>query len=590
MKKDKEFREFVGCDGVRLPIEVQLHVAKLELDYNTPSIYYSIHQSMAPIKSTSHSRLKICLSILLITSVPAAVFGFSPFDTQIHSVKRRRPRTTRSSPSALHLIEEKIKKPFGFFLPKRVHNGAGIKKSQLATSHHADAKVRVKENFPKEMMKNRTDFEMAIMSTLAITVPAGVVISLAMSAEDTPKLVQETSNFFRDILSQSSGTILAEEGADILEDSIEQLGVTAYNVFDAAFPTSATDVVSIALGEGIAAGIGGVVTFAAGIGFKTKGLIQNGWGNVLADYNSTASRNEASVDGFIAGAVADTDYFITRAAAVPLLGALGLPSFLGVIVATVPSQLIKLSARQREQRLMEDELMETLLVEDKMKKRKPFFQFGFKEPAVAAQEVSIERPVRITPGSANQIDVVEIFGDVVKWLEYDVLVNQFTGMLGEIPSGLESFAFGFLAALSSQLWGDAIYRFTDYGLEFNREAARARSIKDSFTKYMLACASSATLFGVYESVRGPVSTVIAELLSGGVDSCLGSKDFNVCIETFMTYNPAEATAEGQARAFFVAAATLLARFDDFSLDGGVNGEEFAELVRAVAVQLYNLFT
>lgn len=108
------------------------------------------------------------------------------------------------------------------------------------------------------MMENRTDFEMAIMSTLAITIPTGVILTLASSVEDAPQLSEETANFIRDMLSLSTGNDvavnnLAAEGVELLGDSIEQLEAMSLNVIDAAFPTTATDVISIAIGEGIAA-------------------------------------------------------------------------------------------------------------------------------------------------------------------------------------------------------------------------------------------------------------------------------------------------------------------------------------------------
>lgn len=55
------------------------------------------------------------------------------------------------------------------------------------------------------------------------------------------------------------------------------------------------------------------------------------------------------------------------------------------------------------------------------------------------------------------MDPIRMFSDITKWLEYDVLVKDFGGML--VPSSLipassawESAAFGSVAALSSQLY------------------------------------------------------------------------------------------------------------------------------------------
>eukprot|EP01083_Nonionella_stella_P132426 402635_1 len=135
------------------------------------------------------------------------------------------------------------------------------------------------------------------------------------------------------------------------------------NVFDAAVPTSAVDVISIALGEGIAGAIGGFVSFILSSTAKTKGLIKKAFNG-----NAIGSEAEARAgESLVSSAIADTDYFLTRAAAMPLLGAVGLPTFLGVFVATIPSQLVKLSARQKERRQREEYYMDLLLEEERIR-------------------------------------------------------------------------------------------------------------------------------------------------------------------------------------------------------------------------------
>ena len=54
--------------------------------------------------------------------------------------------------------------------------------------------------------------------------------------------------------------------------------------------------------------------------------------------------------------------------------------------------------------------------------------------------------------------------------------------------------------------------------------------------------SPATLFGIYESTRLPISNFISSILSGGVDSCFGNNNISI------------GKVERRARAFFVAAA------------------------------------
>ena len=353
------------------------------------------------------------------------------------------------------------------------------------------------------------------------------------------------------------------------------------------------------------------------------------------------------VEGIVTEAVADSDYFITRAAALPLFEALGIPpiaaTLASVLLATVPYEFIKISAKQKRGRDEENRLMNALLEEERerrtMEGKKRMGLFGpllsnvdkgsstgddigqslnSKEnkgrkltvlsslplassersksltttmpTTTATINVDTETsPKKVVPGTANAVDFVELFSDITKWLEYDVLSNDFSRKLTwnnmPINSGLESAIFGFLAALSSQLYADLIYRNSEYGLESNREESRNRSLEGWASLYSTKCLSAAALFGVYETVRIPVSTFISNLLTGGVDSCLGSKDFDLCLETYMIDNPADPTREAQIRSVIVAAINLIDRINLDLNNGNVDVTEFG---RSLAVQLYSL--
>mmetsp|Transcript_18365 Transcript_18365/g.27887 ORF Transcript_18365/g.27887 Transcript_18365/m.27887 type:complete len:660 (+) Transcript_18365:264-2243(+) len=515
--------------------------------------------------------------------------------------------------------------PKNFFKTIKENNTAptittsALKNSATINKSASNANSNPKKNFmgmdmdmdmdmPKEMwdemMAERTDFEMSVMSTLAITVPIGIIATLAMTGEETA-FMSSTEAFIRDLLSLSATadtTLLTEDGIDLIEDGIETLEAMSINVYEAAMPTSAVDVISVALGEGIAASIGACVSFILSSTAKTKGLIKKA-------FNGDAISSEAEAragENLVSSAIADTDYFLTRAAAMPLLGAVGLPSFLGVFVATIPSQLVKLSARQKEQRQREEFYMDVLLKEERIRaeqNKNPFANMfkgeqqlkkeeeerqQLRGAAINGDSSAIPMPIlsdmNVTPGAANQIDFVEIFGDITKWLEYEVLANElggtfvFNGMA--VPSGIESGVFGFLASLSSLLYSDIIYRYFDAGLDVNREAARARGARDTAVLYLVRCFSAATLFGVYETVRQPISRLIVNFLSGGVDSCLGSADYDLCLETFFIVNTPDASFEGEMRAFAVSAMNLLERLSE----APIGSEEFT---RSVIVQIYS---
>ena len=69
--------------------------------------------------------------------------------------------------------------------------------------------------------------------------------------------------------------------------------------------------------------------------------------------------------------------------------------------------------------------------------------------------------------------------------------------------------------------------------------------------YATKCLSAATLFGVYEAVRAPTSRALSQFVSGGVGGCVGSQDFDLCIETYLIDNPPSATLGANFRATVV---------------------------------------
>ena len=525
-----------------------------------------------------------------------------------------------SFPSPLSTIDPIKRKS-----PNIAHAPHGMKGHNNAMNKLKNMAVAASDSF-EVMMDNRTDFEMAATSALALSLPTGVIITLAMNG-DSPMESSET--FVRDLTQlwndfsmgdgQDFAEVISADGLELFEDGVQSIGKVSFNVFDAAVPTTAVDVLSIALGEAIAGFIGGLATYSVAILLRAKGFRENIVQKLEQDYDKKKSEisfnnlfsagqdsDNSMTNGLVTEAVADTDYFLTRAAATPLLGAFGLSpgaaSLISVFVASVPYQFIKISRRQRENREREDRLLKSLLANEKLKK-KPLYRFFRIKPPVDLDLVSIngrtiDSSIQTTTdlakefntGAANKIDLVELFADITKWLEYDVLSNDFAGSLkwhhNPINSGVESAAFGFMSALSSQLYADVIYRNTDYGLKTNRLASRARSLQDTLSLYSIKCLSAATLFGTYETVRLPISSFITNLLSGGVDSCLGSKDFNLCLETYMFDNPAEASTEAQLRSLIVAGMNLI---DRVNLDMSNENVNMLELGRSLSVQLYSIF-
>ena len=116
----------------------------------------------------------------------------------------------------------------------------------------------------EDVMANRTDFEMAVMSAVVITIPLTVLITLAVSGEVGESIKSLFKEIGQDITSFSGGE-LSEDSMELLGDSID-IGA---NIMEAAVPSSVTDLISLALGESIAGGIGALATYLLQISLKT---------------------------------------------------------------------------------------------------------------------------------------------------------------------------------------------------------------------------------------------------------------------------------------------------------------------------------
>lgn len=248
-----------------------------------------------------------------------------------------------------------------------------------------------------------------------------------------------------------------------------------------------------------------------------------------------------------------------------------------MLFASIPYEFIKLNSQRKQQLKKQEEAQAAARAISEINQ-------------VNGAAVKVEKPQHM------EIDFVDIFSDVIKWVEYSVLTDDFGGKL--VPGNiiLESAGYGFLAAFSSQIYADKLYRFTDYGPKKVKLAARNRTINEWISLYVTKCFSSATLFGVYEFATEPIQKFFQSVLTGGVDSCMGSNEFDMCIETFMADNPPTdiASTEAQLRALLIAMLGLGDRIglgflegfsDDFFVIDNLQGN-----VRSIAVSLYSVIS
>jgi len=472
---------------------------------------------------------------------------------------------------------------------------------QTVGSDDVEEKPPLTENQKNEMM---------VMSAVSFALAVGVVYALASSTPDMiePSDLKESESVVRDLMR---------------EGNVERLEIATRNIVGTVLPQSAEDVIAVSIGEGIAGAIGAFATWLLGVVLNLKSdedfvvtpvnMGISGLESTKRDIGTERLGRRNKVNELLSGAVADGDYFLTRAAAQPLLEAVGIPIFAAslasVLIATLPYEAVKLTSQKRRTE-MEEEMLLQMLLEEEESRRKDMTVvdtvsnkiFGFiqkmnvqrTDDDVGEDDLVIDEEFDMIHQKLDKVpafDYVELFADLTKWLEYDVLITNYRGVLAlpngqMLTTGWESAIFGLLAALSSQLYTDVLYLYSDFGNPLKREMTINRSLEGWASVYATKCLSAATLFGVYEAVREPTSRFVSSLVSGGVGGCTGSRDYDLCMETYLVSNPPAATLQAEFRALAVSAMNWV---DNFSWLLPLNDQEtFDSFVRGMAVSLYSV--
>lgn len=371
------------------------------------------------------------------------------------------------------------------------------------------------------------------------------------------------------------GILTADKGS---EREIRALEGVAENIAEAFLPGSAANVVSVSLADGLAGVIGAAASF--GIRVALRGQERQGG------------------DGRMSGAVAvaDGDYFLARAAALPLLEATGIPPFLAsltsVLFATLPYELVKIAAQKRRELVEENRELQRLLLQEQMKRDDTLSSMRQslalrKEKASSTESVvDLQSLIPVRKEQDDAIDYVEVISDAMKWLEYDVLTSSYGGKLSwngfPLVTSAESAIFGALACLSSKIYADILYTFFGLGGEAKRQKVQSRTFSDWSALYLSECISAATLFGVYAGLQRPVKRIVAALLSEGAGSCVGSDDYDLCVDTYLTANPLDASPAAEARALMTSLVSLWNQLYLFKASPAAD-------VRALATAFYSLW-
>ncbi|GMI27469.1 hypothetical protein TrCOL_g2292 [Triparma columacea] len=321
---------------------------------------------------------------------------------------------------------------------------------------------------------------------------------------------------------------------------------TAQNILGTALPDSSADVVALAFGEGLA-------------GLASASLLFIG--KLFARGRTKGDTSES---------LAEAQFFVSASALSPLVASFGASSILAVLAASIPSELTKQYTKTRQTE--EDEYMQMLLAQDKKKK-------WWKRPS-----------------ESSSLDYVEFTTDVTKWLEYSVLTSNFRGTIAAGIGGgyyrswlgrfVESAIFGIICAVSSELYKDTAYYYAGFGDSKKSDEVRSRTLKEWTSRYLFTSLASASLFGIYDAARLPLSSYVVELFSGGIDSCIGSSDFDLCTTVFLLDNDVElgASFQGEIRAVAASVYGLVTRSGIYLEDK----EDLVALGRGLIVKIYSV--
>jgi hypothetical protein len=142
---------------------------------------------------------------------------------------------------------------------------------------------------------------------------------------------------------------------------------------------------------------------------------------------------------------------------------------------------------------------------------------------------------------------------------------------------------GSLAAVSSRWYADVLYGRFCYGPVEKQKEVRTRSEAEWFSLYSSTAASAAVLFGCYEFFQLPIGFWIEGTLAGGVEGCVGSNSFDVCLQTYINTNSPGPTSEAQIRALVTNLYAVWVRLQDIAVD--TSADDISALVRAYYVSI-----
>jgi hypothetical protein len=444
--------------------------------------------------------------------------------------------------------------------------------------------------------------DMMIMSAAGTILTIGILFVLAGNGNEA-----SDESMTRTVIAAAGDESTMKSSLALFQEKmVESLEIAGTNIVDAAVPLTASDIVSVAIGESIAGVIGASLSYVVSnlfIGLvanqRVKSIQQQSRNNSFNNLFPTTTTDKLSLSGVVkmSDAMADTDYIITNVAVKEILSSsLAFVSpiartLIAASVAIIPYSIVKYNAQKQQQRdYLREKLQEQQLLQEeaaRLRQQRENVQLGNAWRQIKNnlfprnRSEQMERnsfPVSekiLNSSTMIQLDWVEIFADVVKWLQFDVLYTDFGSgqLLGSVSMfrrfvaesmlsqeqyisllmGTECALFGIITALTSQIYSDLLYKYFKLGTITKQESVNNREVLDWFTIYFSKIIYCAVLFGTYGALKDPTESIVIAVGSGGVDNCYGSLNYQYCIDTFVANNPVGPTPEAEFRSLITAA-------------------------------------
>eukprot|EP00538_Stauroneis_constricta_P000631 CAMPEP_0119550334 /NCGR_PEP_ID=MMETSP1352-20130426/3863_1 /TAXON_ID=265584 /ORGANISM="Stauroneis constricta, Strain CCMP1120" /LENGTH=545 /DNA_ID=CAMNT_0007596143 /DNA_START=200 /DNA_END=1835 /DNA_ORIENTATION=+ len=393
------------------------------------------------------------------------------------------------------------------------------------------------------------------------------------------------------------------------------LATSASNFGDAVLPTSASDVVSVALGETIGGIVGASVVSCVDILF---GRGNNKQEQEQQQYKTPEREQFELMQVPIATkAIADSDYFLARSASRSLFQYIGVPSTISnlgsSVFALIPSQLVKITYQRQQVVLQrENQIMDELLMQQQrqiaQKTRLSFLDQIIQTFVIDNDQLRLKRNATTSTSRTNastkqpttnlqqatttkfEIDSIDIIADMVRWLEYDILINDYLNVqkgATTMPVVMDGAMFGCISGISSLLYADILYGVFRLGPNYRQLEIRTRTQRNWITLYLSNGLSSAAIFGVYEGTKKYASRWLQGILAGGFDGCVGSQDFDACLQTYIDTNAPGPSLEAQLRALATNFAMVGQRLHDIYADAGSFDQVMVQLRMLIDIYAEN---